>query len=360
MKNLLIFITILFFVQTAIAQQKGANMVFSDTFHDFGKIKENGGLVTYKFNFTNTGDQPIIITNVQASCGCTTPEWPKNPVAPGTKAAITVSFDPKGRPSTFTKQITVTSNSVNNPVVLTITGDVSPKDQTVEDVYMFKMGDLRLKSNNVTFATIYNTEVKKVELEVTNVSSKALAISFEKSSIPKHITIEAVPATLAANANGKIIVKYDGAKKNDWDFVTDFVYILLNNQKDALNRLTISATIKEKFTQEQKNNPPAVKFESETFDFGKIKDNKELTFEFKYTNTGKSDLIIRKVKSTCPCISSEAKNLVVKAGKTGSIKVKFDPKNLTGKQTKLLTVITNIPEDEKSRIILKVQGEVEK
>jgi len=360
MKKLLIFATILISFQAVMAQQKGAKMSFAETSHDFGKIKENGGLAVYKFDFTNTGDQPIIITNVQASCGCTTPDWPKQPIAPGAKGTITVSFDPKGRPSTFNKQITVTSNAINNPVVLTITGDVSPKDQTVDDIYMFKMGDLRLKSNNVTFATIYSNEVKTVELEVINISAKPLAVSFEKSSVPKHITLEAVPATLGANATGKIVVKYDGAKKGDWDFVTDFVYILLNNQKDALNRLTISATIKEKFTQAQKNNPPAIKFESETFDFGKIKDAKELNIDFKYTNTGKSDLIVRKVKSTCGCISSDAKNMVVKAGKSGTIKVKFNPKDLVGKQIRLLTVVTNIPDDEKSRIVLKIQGEVEK
>ena len=79
------FIILLSFVN---AQQKGAHISFEKEVHDFGKIKEDGGKVEYKFMFTNTGDSPLILTNVRASCGCTSPTWTEKPIMPGQKGFV--------------------------------------------------------------------------------------------------------------------------------------------------------------------------------------------------------------------------------------------------------------------------------
>lgn len=78
--------------------------------HDFGTLEE-GGVAEYKFVFKNTGKSPLIIQNAAASCGCTTPEWSKEPVKPGKTGTITVRYDTKGRPGPFTKNVWITSNA---------------------------------------------------------------------------------------------------------------------------------------------------------------------------------------------------------------------------------------------------------
>ncbi len=90
--------------------------------HDFGKIKQ-GVPVTHEFKFTNSGKAPLIIVNAQPSCGCTTPDWTKDPVPPGGSGFIKATFNAlAGGP--FNKTVTVTANVEGGSVYLTIKGEV--------------------------------------------------------------------------------------------------------------------------------------------------------------------------------------------------------------------------------------------
>lgn len=94
-----------------------------DNKYEFGSIPQ-GTPVTHVFSFKNTGTSPLILSSVQASCGCTTPEWPKDAIAPGATAKINVTYN-AANPGEFTKTITVVSNAVSTPTtILTIHGDV--------------------------------------------------------------------------------------------------------------------------------------------------------------------------------------------------------------------------------------------
>lgn len=107
------------------AAEDGAHIQFADNIHDFGNISENGGKVTAEFSFTNVGNAPLVIVDAKASCGCTSPVYPKQPVAPGAKGKVVVSFNPKGQPSSFTKVITVFTNDPKNKrVKLRIKGKI--------------------------------------------------------------------------------------------------------------------------------------------------------------------------------------------------------------------------------------------
>ncbi|MDR2085855.1 MAG: DUF1573 domain-containing protein, partial [Dysgonamonadaceae bacterium] len=79
--------------------------------HNFGTIPENGGSVTATFTIINKTDEAILITNATASCGCTVPNWTKEPIEPGQKGKITATYNPKGRPGGFDKTITATTNT---------------------------------------------------------------------------------------------------------------------------------------------------------------------------------------------------------------------------------------------------------
>ncbi len=103
-----------------------AEIVFENTLHDFGNINE-GTMATYEFIFTNTGKVPLVISNVQPSCGCTTPEWSREPIAPGAKGKVKAIYNTYGRPGNFQKYVTVKSNAVTGSVDLTIKGVVITK-----------------------------------------------------------------------------------------------------------------------------------------------------------------------------------------------------------------------------------------
>ncbi|GGB19772.1 MULTISPECIES: DUF1573 domain-containing protein [Mucilaginibacter] len=99
---------------------------FEKESHDFGKIKE-GDKVSYDFKFTNTGKSPLIITNARATCGCTTPTWPKAPVKPGESGVISVTFNSAGKSGLQDKQITVTANTQPAETMVHLIGEVLKK-----------------------------------------------------------------------------------------------------------------------------------------------------------------------------------------------------------------------------------------
>jgi hypothetical protein len=110
-------------VSSAIATPDAPVMTFEAINHDFGKIKE-GEKVVYEFKFKNTGKTPLIISNASATCGCTIPEIPKDPVKPGAEGVIKVVFDSTGKSGLQDKVVTITSNA--NPAIndVHLTGDV--------------------------------------------------------------------------------------------------------------------------------------------------------------------------------------------------------------------------------------------
>ncbi|MCX7696763.1 MAG: DUF1573 domain-containing protein [Bacteroidales bacterium] len=123
-------IIILFvFLVTGLRAQKGAEITFQKLVHDFGQIQEGTEAVA-EFVFTNTGDAPLLISNVKSSCGCTVPFYPKEPILPGKTGLIKARYD-TNRIGKFNKQITVLSNATNGEVSLRITGEVIQKPSLI-------------------------------------------------------------------------------------------------------------------------------------------------------------------------------------------------------------------------------------
>ena len=358
-KNVFILAAMLLAVFSMNAQEKAAKLVFAESTHDFGTIKEEDGSVSYDFELTNPGEAPLIISRVATSCGCTTPVWPKEPIAPGAKSTIKATYDPKGRPGPFSKTITVFSNAATSGIVLTIRGQVEPREKKPEEIYRKRIGDLGLANSHLTLNKVIFSQVKVDSLMVFNFGTEPLKVTFQ--GVPKHISISIKPETLKPNEAGNIIVVYDSNKQNDWGFLIDRVNILINDQKPQGNLLSISANVEEdfsKFTEEQLANAPAIEFTETNKDFGSIIEGNPVNHEFVFKNTGKSDLIIRKIKASCGCTTVAPKVTVIKPGESSSLSASFRTKGYSGRQSKSITVITNDP--KQSSIVLRLSGNVTK
>lgn len=103
---------------------------FKESSFDFGKINE-GDKVEHTFEFTNTGAHPLVISNANASCGCTLPEWTKDPVLPGKNGKIRVKYDSSGKEGKINKTVTVLANTEPEATVLNISVEVIKKDQSM-------------------------------------------------------------------------------------------------------------------------------------------------------------------------------------------------------------------------------------
>lgn len=111
----------------AVISEKMPKITFAEKgIYDFGALTE-GDTVEHTFAFTNTGQFPLIINNITASCGCTTPEWPREPVAPGAKSSIRVRFNSRGKVGQQNKTITVFANTDPSMTDLQFKALVNPK-----------------------------------------------------------------------------------------------------------------------------------------------------------------------------------------------------------------------------------------
>ncbi len=128
------------------------NFKFVEETHDFGKVPE-GDSIAYEFQFTNVGDQPIKISNVQPSCGCTVPKWPAEAIQPGATGRILAKYATRGRVGAFTKYLTISSDALESSKQIKFVGEVFAADTAKKE---------EVKSTTPSSQTTKKEEVKKV------------------------------------------------------------------------------------------------------------------------------------------------------------------------------------------------------
>ena len=358
MKKFFLTAALVSVVMSVMAQPK---MQLSSTEHNFGKFREEAGRQTYDFTVRNEGDMPLVIQNIVTSCGCTMPEWTKSPIPPGSTGKITAIYDPANRPGAFSKTLSVYSNAKPQVAVLTIKGEVVPREKTVEELFTFPVGQVRFESNHLAFTNVKKNEKKIRVMQVINTSDAPAKIEFE--NVPAHLSVRANPETLKPGQKGVIEGTYDAVKNQGWGNVSDLVRVKINGVVDPKVYYYVSANLVEDFSKLSKEdlaNAPVFNIASTTVDLGKMPASTTKEFEFQFTNSGKNDLIIRHIRSTCGCtaVQQGVKDVPVKSGESSSIKAVFNSGGYSGKTTKAIYVYTNDP--KKSEVVLMLTADVMK
>jgi archaellum component FlaG (FlaF/FlaG flagellin family) len=172
---LLVPFCLLFIISSAKAQ---GILTFEKETHEFGNLTE-GVQATYAFKFKNTGNQPVVISNVQPSCGCTTPDWTKEPILPGKSGMVKAVYNSSGRPGAFHKAITVTSNASTPTQVLFIKGSVLEKAAVkVEYTPEEKARSPRLSLLNTThdFGKLEAGQKAQAQFKIKNTGKQPLTL----------------------------------------------------------------------------------------------------------------------------------------------------------------------------------------
>ena len=330
---------------------------FDVTTYDFGEVNEEGGAVTHTFSFVNKGDEPIQISSVQASCGCTTPQWTKEAIQPGDSGSITAEYNPLNRPGKFDKSLAVHYKLGSKPSTTTlyIEGLVKPKPKTIEDELPTLVGNLRVKYRSLNMGKMTNKELVVQRFDVYNDGDSAINW-LDSIDSPDYIQITFDPQTLNPKDLGAIVVTYDPKKKDDFGFVTDNVMLLTDESKDSRKLFSVIATIQEYFpemTAEELARAPRLTFDRTQHDFGSVTLGNKVITEFTLTNTGKEELNIRKTKPNCGCTISVPEKETIAPGESVKMKVSFDTSGRRGRQYKTVTVFTNDPTAPSQMISIK-------
>jgi hypothetical protein len=337
----------------------GATINFQTKTHDFGQISENDQTASYNFTFTNSGDAPLVIHKAVASCGCTTPIFPKEPIAPGAAASIKVTYNTVGRPGTFHKTITVYCNDVDAPnVILVIKGEVVPKEESIEDTYPKNMQGLRLKKNNVSMLEAKIGSTRTETIEMVNTNSKPVKISFSK--LPRHIRVTTSNPILKPNETGLLTINYLAGLAKDYGKRQDSFYIVIDpkDKFNSNNKIYVSAFITDDFsrlTPEQRKNAPLTSFSDYRINFGNMTSKTHKTTVISLTNKGNSTLYIHKIVPEYDGIKVTPERKNIPAGKTIKIKIDFNTGTFNGNVVKNITFITNDPKNSSTKIFITAQ-----
>jgi len=359
MKKLFLFISIIIFGTFVNAQYAQTKMQLSATEHDFGTFKEEAGRQSFDFIVTNTGNEALMIQNVVASCGCTIPDWTKQPIPAGGTGKVSARYDPKDRPGPFNKTLSIYTNTKPEVVVLVIKGEVIPREKTIAELFTFPVGSIRFESNHMAFTNVKKTEKKMRVMQLINTSDAPIKVEFD--GLPEHLLLKSNPETLKPGQKGIVEGTYDATKNQVWGNVSDMVKVKLDGVVQDKVYYYVSANLVEDFsslTKDELADAPVFKLESNTFDLGKIKGSTQNEVEFKFTNQGKNDLLIRHIRATCGCtaIQQETQGVGVKPGESSSIKATFSSGSYKGKVTKAIYVYTNDPKN--SEVVLMINADV--
>jgi hypothetical protein len=354
MKKCMIFLSFVLIAFQSMSQV-AKPLQFKEEIFDFGEIVEKDGPVTHQFEFTNMLNRPVKILNVKPSCGCTTPDWTKEPVQPGKTGFIQARFDPKGRPGYFTKHLTVTSDAETNALTLQIKGTVTREGKEAVTEFNGVNGNWLVKTSSFNLGKIFLKDEYVVrEFPIMNNGTKPISY-LDKYDGPKYIKVSVEPKILAAGEKGVIKLSYNGKLKNNYGFQTDQVMIYTDDELSPQKAFSVFVTLEDyfpKLSPAEAVKAPRMQISSSSVDFGRLKQGQSGTKEVTITNYGKSVLQINAIQSNCECVTTVIDNKVLKAGSGTTIKISFNPQDRKGTQQKSLTIYSNDPQNSVQRVTL--------
>lgn len=343
---------------SGLRAQDASSLRFDYETWDFGKIKEVDGPVSHTFRFVNEAGNPIVIERVSTSCGCTTPEYSRRPVASGGSGEITITFDPDYRPGYFSKDVYISSDGGRSRNVLTVTGEVIPRPRPVEETYPFVAGagGLRFDKLYLDMGAVEQGEPLSMTIGWANTSPRDIRFGFDLAPADNMVTVNA-PETLCTGCKGEMTVT---ARIPEGGFYGSFSYRLVPRAEGA--PLPLSVTVRGIAVDNFSAATPApVSILPETYHyFGKVKSAGSYTHTFRLVNDGQGALVVRCVEPEKGVSCSLRAGSVVGAGNACSFNVTLDT---TGEEydvvSRVVRIIVNDPANpvRTLRVTAEVGGE---
>jgi hypothetical protein len=356
----LLFSVFLALSQTAAWSQNGAKTeavpqpeaTLVEAVHDFGQINENDGLAVYVFRVKNAGKAPLVIKQVQSSCGCTRPQWTPGEIAPGKEGEVEVAFDPKNRPGPFRKNIMIYTNDEEHRLRVTIMGDVLPKPENLQHALRDTIGPVLAEQKEFVYYLVRPGAIIPQEIWIQNFSDEDITLSVE--DVPVYLKVE-TPGLLKSGNTDRFKVTLDGTKidmkghlsgRFTWKSisasgvtVTQAIPVFMNFIDDFTH-----------ITPEDKANAPAIRISSTSLEYGKLKKsgflglgNKRVSREVTITNTGKSELTLHDVSSDNEHIRLDIGKTTLQPEESVTLRIDILPKNMTNPLVADIYIICNDP-----------------
>ena len=308
------------------------------------------------FLLRNTAKEPMTITAVQASCGCTQMEWPQEPIAAGDTATIKVVFDAQLLGS-FQKEIEVWTSNSEAPVVLTLQGRVVSTASDDDGDFPFDLGTVRLSTNMIEFDDVNRGGHPETVLRIMNTGRESYKPQL--MHLPGYLTATYLPEQLAGGRVGQIILTLDSEQLKDYGLTQTSIYLAryLGDKVSSENEIGVSAVLLPGFshlTAEQRRSAPRLALSATSIDFSDIGSKKKMTKSIVVANTGRRPLTVSRLQVYGKALTVSLSNRVVRPGGEVRLKVTVEAEELRREKGEpRVLLITDDPLSPKTVITLK-------
>lgn len=312
--------------------------------------------VTVTYAFTNTGDKPLVISNVTTSCGCTKATWTEEPIPAGGKGTVTAVFDAEaiGR---FYKEVGVYCNASPMPLYLEFNGEVTADPKNFTFTHPIAFGAIRLDKEEIEFDDVNRGDKPVFEILVANTSNKPYTPVL--MHLPPYLSVKSTPEVIGRNKSGKIEVTLDTEKLPALGVTRASVYLsrFLGDKVGSENEIPVSVVLLPDFSsmsEYEKQNPPVISLSTQKLEYLNLKPTQKKSQTVVITNTGKTDLVIKDMQVFSMALSVNLKKRVLKPGESTKMKVTVLAKNLSRvRGTQRILMITNDPQHPKITVRVK-------
>lgn len=342
-----------------LALPLAAQVVWLQPTHDFGSFHEDMGIVTCTFMGINTGTQPASLIDVRANCGCTTPIYSRNPVAPGDTIKIKVGYNPSGRPGKFSKAVYATTDD-GTKTTFHIKGTVIGASNTLSSRFPIDASPARLSNSVIPFGKLLKGHSGAQTVKIYNASSAPITPAIVSS--PKHLHSIIEPAVIPAGDQGVISITAYPDQTPAWGLATDTLMLQPDPNASPVP-LTTVMIIEEDFsslTPQQLADAPVLHLSTDLIDLSQMANLPDVIKRtVTISNNGNAPLIIRRISTPDRAISISPDPVKpIKPGKRTTLTVTIHKDALGGRSmlNSRITIISNSP--ARPTEIIRVVGEI--
>jgi hypothetical protein len=310
---------------------------------NFGTLSEDDKPATHRFVVFNTGKTPLHVISANASCGCTTPAFSKDPIAAADSGFVEVTFNPSGRPGAFKKTVTVTTDAEQASYELTITGTVTPHVKTALEAFPDTLGHgLRIVSRYLNMGDVSPSGSATTATFVVLNSGKAPCGLKPAKPLPAWLKMKLVPAVVQPGQQGMLHITYHGKKRHDLGYIDD--PITLQTTGPAPSRQTqvfVIATVQEisrPLSAEELAKHGHLTVQPDVIQIGSQPSGRVYTSKVELSNTGKAPIKIYGVKGNCRCINTELISNTLAPGQKTELYIHFDAHGYVQEVAKAITI----------------------
>lgn len=354
MKRILITLYVLAsVVLTAVAQ---ARFTSNTEMYSFGQIEWKHP-VTVQYTITNTGDQPLVLTEVEPDCACSVAQWTKTPIAPGAKGTVNVTFDAKAL-GHFQKSVAIYSNAQPNLVYLKFNGEVVQEIKDFTKTHPYLIGQIRIDKNSLDFPDIQHGEQPVIHIGVVNLSDRPYEPVL--MHLPPYLKMEAEPKVLLKGKKGTVKLTLDASQLNDYGLTQTSVYLsrFAGDKVSEDNEIPVSAILLPDFsrmTVKDSLDAPAIRISETNIDLSvPLIKKKKASYNILIANAGKTPLVISKLQVFNSSVGVSLKKTVLPPDGMTKLKVTIRKRDVGNKKHHLrILMITNDPLNPKVEINIK-------